>query len=68
MWWRGVILFDSDRSCVERKLEELEEAARREDLAFKFKIGAWEVGLLLVQEVIGELTEKIAKQRTDSDR
>ena len=62
--WRG----GEDRSGAERKLEELEESARKEDLAFKFEIGAWEVGLQLVQEVIDELTEKIAKQITDSDR
>ncbi len=70
-WFSGdeiVILFDSDRSGVERKLEELEESAREQDLTFKFEIGAWEVGLQLVQEVVDELTEKMAKQQTDSDR
>ena len=65
-WYSGdemVILFDGDHDFAESALRELEESAKSNGLTFKCEIGIWEVGKRPVEEVVEELSNKIAMQK-----
>jgi len=60
-WYSGdeiVILFDSDEQGAVRKVEELKRSAARQDLTFEYEIGAWDVGVESISDVVEALTER----------
>lgn len=66
-WYSGdeiVILFDSERSGAQRKLDELSEAAATEGLSFKYDLGEWDVGKEPVEDVIEELSRNVMMMKS----
>ena len=62
-WYSGdemVILFDGDRDFAEGALRQLEASSRQNGLMFKYEIGSWEVGKQPIEEVVEELSNKLA--------
>ena len=70
-WYSGdeiVILFDSDRVWAEQKIVELEESARAQELTFYYALGEWEVGKTAIDDVVEELADKVAQQKSVAAR
>ena len=62
-WYSGdeiVILFDSDGPFADSKISELQGSAKAQGLTFKYAVGEWEVGKESVDEVVKELSDRIA--------
>ena len=62
-WYSGdeiVILFDSDRPFADSKIVELQESAKAQGLTFTYAVGEWEVGKESVEEVVKDLSDRIA--------
>ena len=55
-----VILFDGDRDFAEGRLRRLEASSRQNGLMFKYEIGNWVVGKKPIEEVVEELSNKLA--------
>jgi GGDEF domain-containing protein len=69
-WFSGdeiVILFDSDGAGAVRKIEQLEEAARRQGLTFTYRLGEWEVGKQAIEEVIDGLAEQVNREKAPKE-
>jgi len=69
-WYSGdeiVILFDSDMAGAEKKIAELKESARKQDMDFEYEISVWKVGRTTINEVIDELSEKCVSLRVKNE-
>ena len=65
-WYSGdeiVILFDSDRAGAVSKMDELARSASNQGLSFKFVFGDWEVGKTYIEEVVVEMTKRLALEK-----
>ena len=62
-WYSGdeiVILFDSDRPFADSKIADLQESAKAQGLSFTYAVGEWDVGKESIEEVVKELSDRIA--------
>ena len=65
-WYSGdeiVILFDSDRPFADSKIAELQASAETQGLTFKYAVGDWEVGKESIEDVVKELSDRIAMRK-----
>lgn len=70
-WYSGdeiVILFDSDVSVAEGKIEQLRESAVDQGLTFNVAVGPWEVGKVPIEEVVDELARQVTEQKGQGAR
>ena len=70
-WYSGdeiVILFDSDQIGAEGKMIELEKSAQNQDLGFEYEVREWMVGKILIEDLVKEMSDKIALNKGQHPR
>ena len=70
-WYSGdeiVILFDTDWEGAERKIGDLHASAKAQGLAFRHRLGQWEVGKETIEEVVGRLADELVTSEGGTDR
>ena len=69
-WYSGdeiVILFDADRVGADRKMGELAQSARNQGLSFKSAVDEWDVGKVAVEDVVTEMSDRVAKEKAGQE-
>ncbi len=65
-WYSGdeiVILFDSDLTVAQQKIEQLRSSAAEQGLTFYCEIGAWEIGKQSIESVVDALAQSVIKSK-----
>ena len=67
-WYSGdeiVILFDSDQAGAVSKMDELDHSASNQGMSFKFVFGDWQVGKTYIEEVVEEMSNRLAFEKEE---
>lgn len=70
-WYSGdeiVILFDSDLTVAQQKVEQLRSSANEQELTFYCEIGAWEIGKQTIENAVDALAQKVINSKGHEPR